>query len=566
MNKNSKNKITVIGLDGGSFLIIDYLMDRGRLPNFKKFLSAGNRGTLMSTIPPITPAAWASFFTGRDPGGHGVYDFFQRDAGSYLLKPVCGADVKGLPIWIQASKSGKRVCVHNVPMTYPVMPVNGIMISGMDAPQFDGPAIYPREFKQIIDNNFPNYQIEFSINPLFLEKHSTDPVREFQEKMLTHLESELAVINFLKDLEDWDLFISVIRSTDALQHVFWKSAETVISYGEDKVDQAVLNRAKGIFDCYERIDLEIGERWLNSNSQNLIFMSDHGFGVLEKEVCANRILAEAGLLRFKKRTIRRGIRKNISRQAYLWLPAKARAFMGNFARERLGVGSLLSDSLIADIDWERTQVYSLGQYGCLFTNVRGREPFGVISGESQRKAVLANAQQALTSYVNPDDDKPIITEFDFREDIFRGPLIFRMPDAVYVMRNYAYRSIYSTSSELDQNEIICTPCPEYSHLGNSGVHRREGLIAMAGPDIRPGDMGTVSIMDLAPTIMTLLNLPLQQEFNGQILAAAINFQPGYGLSPISSQDMSNMGGNGISGYGTEEEQIIRSRLEDLGYL
>ncbi len=556
----------VIGLDGGSFLIIDYLIGRGRLPNFEKFISSGNRGTLNSTIPPITPAAWASFFTGRNPGGHGVYDFFQKDSGSYLLKPVCGADVKGLPIWAQASKSGKRVCVHNVPMTYPATPVNGIMISGMDSPHFDEYAVYPRDFKDSFSKRFPDFQIEFSINPLFLEKHSTDPVREFKEKMLAHLESELAVINYLRKLEDWDLFVSVIRSTDTLQHVFWKSAEMVMIHGEENVDEDEVNRARGIFDCYERIDLELGERWLNSASHNLIFMSDHGFGVLEKDVCVNKILAAAGLLNFKKKTMRRSIRKYISHQAYSRLPSKAHDFVGKFARKRLGVGSLLSDSLLADIDWERTQVYSLGQYGCLFTNIRGRDPFGAISSESQRKAVLADAQKALTGYVNPDDGKSIITNFDFREDIFKGPFISRMPGAVYVMRDYAYRGVYSTSAELDQKEIIFTPCPEYNYLGNTGIHRREGMVAMNGPDIRPGDMGTVSIIDLAPTIMSLLNLPLQREFNGKILATAINYQPADSMSLISGENMLGKVDVGKSGYNVDEEQIIRSRLEDLGYL
>lgn len=52
-NKSVENrKLVVIGLDGGSFSVIDPLIEEGRLPNIKKLMKEGVKGELLSTIPP----------------------------------------------------------------------------------------------------------------------------------------------------------------------------------------------------------------------------------------------------------------------------------------------------------------------------------------------------------------------------------------------------------------------------------------------------------------------------------------------------------------------------------
>ena len=137
------SKVCVIGLDGATFNVVDYLIGLRRLPNFSRLIDEGSRATLMSTRPPLTPAAWASFYTGTNPGKHGVVDFFRCSPGTYGLAPVSAQSVSGYPVWSIASDHGKRVCVYNVPLTYPAMPVNGIMISGMDAPGLEGRAFAP---------------------------------------------------------------------------------------------------------------------------------------------------------------------------------------------------------------------------------------------------------------------------------------------------------------------------------------------------------------------------------------------------------------------------------------
>src|SRR3990172_1193142 len=112
------SKVCIIGLDGGTFAVIDYLVGQKRLPNFARLMGEGSRATLFSTTPPLTWPAWASFYTGTNPGKTGAADLFKFRPGTYQLEPMNAGNLQGTPIWSLASGHGKRVCVYNVPVTY----------------------------------------------------------------------------------------------------------------------------------------------------------------------------------------------------------------------------------------------------------------------------------------------------------------------------------------------------------------------------------------------------------------------------------------------------------------
>ena len=77
-SKKVKNKLLVIGIDGGTLDIVLPMVQNGKLPNLGRILDAGAYGTLLSTIPPVTAPAWSSFITGTNPGRHGVFYFFKK--------------------------------------------------------------------------------------------------------------------------------------------------------------------------------------------------------------------------------------------------------------------------------------------------------------------------------------------------------------------------------------------------------------------------------------------------------------------------------------------------------
>lgn len=70
--KNTNDKIIIIALDGSTWYILNHLIKQGLMPNLDNLKENGAYGNLLSTIPPITAPAWASFITGKDVGNHGL--------------------------------------------------------------------------------------------------------------------------------------------------------------------------------------------------------------------------------------------------------------------------------------------------------------------------------------------------------------------------------------------------------------------------------------------------------------------------------------------------------------
>src|SRR5262245_39683574 len=153
-------RVLLIGLDGATFDVLDPLMAEGRMPHLAALIAGGTRGILQSTKPPITPAAWTTFMTGKGPGRHGVIDFLRYDHTTGKLSFNNYIEIHGRTIWELLSDRGYRVGSINLPMTYPPREVNGFMISGFATPSIDLDFTYPRDLKSEILRRYPDYTHE----------------------------------------------------------------------------------------------------------------------------------------------------------------------------------------------------------------------------------------------------------------------------------------------------------------------------------------------------------------------------------------------------------------------
>ena len=560
------SKVSVIGLDGGTFAVIDYLVGRGRLPNFARLMGEGSRATLLSTTPPLTWPAWASFYTGTNPGKTGAADLFKFRPGTYQLEPMNAGNLEGEPIWSLASSKGKRVCVYNVPVTYPAVPVNGILISGLDAPSFNDKSIYPLEEKSRLLEAVPDFKISFENDAKYLVTHHKDPVGQWIKRAMDYLDMEIRVIDYLSRLEDWDLFVVVIRSTDIFQHTLWHDAEKVM--GGMQVSAEETRRAEAVFACYEVIDHKLGE--LASSwclERNMLIMSDHGFGRLRGHVCVNRLLADGGLLKFKPVSSRKRSRAYLGKKLRAHIPVqtkeKIKGFLGMDVADKRWLSYV--DVLVADIDWSQTRLCSIGGFGSLFINLKGRDPMGTVGSEAERQAVLSEAEAVLSELKDPHDGLPMVTRFYRREELYHGPMMSEIPDMVINLRDWSYCPVVGTASELAEEAIVRPPVQEWKQLAHSGTHRLEGILLLSGPEIAHNDLGIAQMVDIAPTVMNMLGLPAHENWDGRILEEAF----GGGVTRVAAsadEYRQNRKEDGEPVYTQEDEDEVRRRLEDLGYL
>ncbi len=161
-NATPKKKVIVLAIDGMDPRIVQSMIDRGKLPHFKKLAELGGFKNLWSSIPPQSPVAWANFITGQNPGGHAIFDFIHRDPASYLpflsltetippktvLKPgsyvfpVSGGQVvllrEGKAFWEYLDEAGIPATLFKIPSNYPPVEAGQCSVSGMGTPDLQG--------------------------------------------------------------------------------------------------------------------------------------------------------------------------------------------------------------------------------------------------------------------------------------------------------------------------------------------------------------------------------------------------------------------------------------------
>lgn len=155
-------KVVVIGIDGLDPKLLQIYVDEGRMPNFESLMREGDFRPLQTCMPPLSPIAWSTFITGMDAGGHGVFDFVQRDpdtlepysamaretrkpgelgVGSYVV-PYRGGKVenlrKGRAFWQILEEHGVPTTVFRMPANYPPVESEGKTFSGMGTPDLQG--------------------------------------------------------------------------------------------------------------------------------------------------------------------------------------------------------------------------------------------------------------------------------------------------------------------------------------------------------------------------------------------------------------------------------------------
>jgi len=520
-------RILVIGLDGADLDLLRPWMDAGDLPHLASFLDEGTGGFLASTIPPVSAPAWASFFTGRTPGRHGVFGFVSEVPGSGETVLASLDAVRGTKLWDAFGSEGRKVGVLNVPVTWPVPEVNGFFVSGMLTPPGRG-YTWPPELEEEIAAVVPGYLLEVERaefrDPERTERHIGD-VAAARARAVLHL----------MEHREWDLLVAVFTTTDRIQHRFWSG------------DREEIRR------LYVRIDGWVGEMLERAGRDTLaVVVSDHGFADTDRRFYANRWLRREGFL-----SVRRSDAEGdaYTRRRFNW-------FLGQpeEARHRPPRRSLLDRILRRpeglDIDWSRTRayLYSSDSRG-IEVNLEGRQPRGIVP-PGEYEALRDELVAKLGGLRFPGTGEAVFSRVAKREDVYEGPYVDRAPDVVLVPTDDRYR----VTSKLEEGKIL------RQHHRPVGYHRRPGIFFAKGPGVRAGvDLPEAGIEDVMPTLLFAANLPIPEGCDGRVLRGI--FEEGFleGREERRSPEAPE-GDRESAALTPEEREALRGTLEDLGYL
>ncbi|GIL15341.1 MAG: nucleotide pyrophosphatase [Chloroflexota bacterium] len=549
------SKVFIIGLDGATFDLIQPFIAQGYLPNLQALCAKGTAAELASTVPPVTASAWNSFMTGKNPGGHGMFDFMRRRKNSYDLTPISSHDRDGKAVWEIAGDAGKQSIVMGVPITWPPTPLNGVMVTGMLTPRGASDYTYPAALKDEIAQNVGEYIVYSD------EVYSKGRGEIFLDALCYSIQQRAKTAAYLLRKYDWDLGILVFPETDTVCHGLWWA------YDATHHEHAQEDAAKfkhGIRDIYQAIDACIGELVATLPSDTTIFvMSDHGHGPLRNFLYVNNFLKQRGYLKIKNAPASQ--LKNFAFRMGL-TPRAAYGMLLNMGlgklrrtmdKRRSGRGMLKRFFLsLNDVDWQNTRAYSIGYIGEVHINLKGREPQGIVEPGAAYDILRDELMRDLRALKLP-DGSPLVEYLWKKEEIYSGAHLSDAPDILFLPKNL--ETIAFGDFEFGSNKIIE---PSY---GVSSSHRMNGIFIAAGPNIRPdvpsASLQSPNLTDLAPTILHALNLPVPPDLNGRVLSAlfadarAVTYGGSAAAEPATGE-----------GYSQDEEAEVIERLKDLGYI
>ncbi|MHC4474157.1 MAG: alkaline phosphatase family protein [Planctomycetota bacterium] len=565
-------KVFVLGLDGATFDIIDPLIAKGQLPNLGDLIRQGCGQELLSTIHPYSAPAWSSFMTGMNPGKHGIVDFTQHIKSEYKLKFLNASHRQGKSLWRVLSDHGKRVGVVNVPFTYPPEKVNGFMISGMDAPSTNSDFTYPKELSGEIAARVGEYVIEVGVKDYIAKGRPKDFLREIKHAF----ELQMKTLEYLIDNKPWDFFVYVCRLTDQVQHYFWKYFDPQHPFYEEEAD----GELKDAIAClYRRIDSTIGSLMASLGEDvNVIVVSDHGQGGINgKKVFLNKWLSSEGFLTFseKKETTARRVFGCISRKRKgefidlirKVIPKGVRTVLVD--RAPMLKDKLISHEAFSNIDWEKTQAYSDEKRGNVWINVKGCQQKGIVAPGEEYENLRGHIIAKLKDLRDPETDEPMFSEIFRKEELYHGPYLEKAPDIVLTEGNKKYSCVFRRSRDWKNKALWMEPLnqDEAGKLPNAS-HRLEGILIMKGRNIRKRGRvrQPVSIMDVAPTVLYMMGLPVPEEMDGKVLLDVFtnDYLTYHEVTYVMCEDGEAKEKERLE-YSEEEEEMISERLRQLGY-
>lgn len=555
MTDSLNSRVLVLGLDGATFDLLEPWIDEGRLPNLAEAIRRGTRGRLQSVVPPYSVPAWMSFATGKHPAKHGMASFWRFCPGLGKRRLNSAKSLRSATIWSILSAAGRQVGVVNVPGTYPPVPTNGFLISGMMTPTEDVDYTFPPELKGEVLQVAGDY----AANPYASVSQTT----KFLHQVVYWERKREIAHRYLLTNREWDFFINVVQGLDPIQHKFWQYMDS----DHPNFRQAEAQRYAALLEeCYAIVDEVVGHRLsLIDESTVLFIVSDHGFGPVHKYFHVNRFLTNHGLITFKEG---KGQRQQTHIRSWggqtLWLAVAVMRrldFLGlrqrlidNVARYRLR--RMLDLASAPSIDWARTRAYcgDASSEG-VYINRNADGGMSDLDYEKLREFLI----RELNSLRDPDTGELVVEGAYRREEVHYGEYLHLLPDVVLDMG----RRPYLMTERLAVSDVLEQVHPQ----DGGGRHRPVGIFIAVGPGVRRGaQIGRMSLVDLAPTILHVLDISVPHDMDGRILTEIFESdylaaRPVKQAAPVPPTDS----GESEDAYTAEEIEAIQTRLRALGY-
>jgi predicted AlkP superfamily phosphohydrolase/phosphomutase len=138
-------------------------------------------------------------------------------------------------------------------------------------------------------------------------------------------------------------------------------------------------------------------------------------------------------------------------------------------------------------------------------NVKGRDSSGVIDQEDYKKLILSTMKDL--SELKGSKGEKLFGKIYMKEDLYSGLYINNAPDLIVASESNGY----DTVGWLGYNALISNDAVK------SGNHRNNGIVILWGKNANKNVIKNASIVDIAPTVLKMINLKVPEEIDGKSL-------------------------------------------------
>ena len=390
----------------------------------------------------------------------------------------------------------------NVPLTVPLRPVNGFVVSGDEGVGEE--FAYPAEVRDALAAD--GYVVPFGAS------YAAGREREFADHALDVLAMRRRAALRLFGDGRWQFGMLTLHLYGELLHAFWKFYDE--RHPDYRPAADVFDGRDPLLEALRAVDELLGELVALAGPRGLvIFMGAWGHRLVHSKVHLNAVLARSGDLcfrrdprtRLKRAMFRLGVTsasaERLAHRLNLWKLFHYRLARGS--RAKVTGAAFLS---YRDIDWSRTRAVAMGSQGQVYLNVRGHRPEGVIPPE-RSGAERERLVRLLSDLRDPRNGEPVVERVLTRDELYRGEEVTHAPDLIV-----EWRAGYAGDGGFSGAGKVVAPAPP----NLSSDHWNESAFLALGSDVGPGEL-TAALEDVTPTVLHALGVPVPAGLDGTVL-------------------------------------------------
>jgi predicted AlkP superfamily phosphohydrolase/phosphomutase len=487
-------RVLVLGLDAAEPTLLERWSGDGSLPGIAAVRRCGGKVRLQGPMETLPGAIWPELQTGRSAGKLGqFYHPHQLHTGEAFVRPLTADEINGdLYYWAVAARAGRQVCAIDQPQS--------VLVGGLDGAM------------QLIewgthDRNFATASEPSDLLDELRRQYGEHPVDRCdaygvaiadRARLLADLErgvvAKTELLSSLLARREWDLFTAAFTESHCGGHHLWELFAKAPAIGVPR------ELEDGIRSVYRHIDAGIARLVDEAGPECVtLVVASHGMGpMIGGPQLVHEALHRLGLVRGGK------ARRFVPPSVRAWLRRRAPAVTRPVSR---ATGLQSPQTKAVALDNNRCAAVRL--------NLAGREPWGAVQPGPEADALLARITAELQALRDPTTGEPIVLRVCTATEAFGPEHHPDVPDLLVSFRTDLGRLETCESPSLGRITVRLD-----AGITRTGDHTPRSMLWIKGPGVGYASMPEdANVLDVAPTVLSLLSVPVPPDVDGQPLVA-----------------------------------------------